>query len=112
MQNFEEFKTNSLDFNKISGQEKNFQLPDIENQFKLLLEEVEETRLALALKDKEGVLDGFIDCAVIVIGALQKLQNAGYNVNKGLLKISRNNLSKFAKDKETAIATVEYYKQQ
>lgn len=48
-----------------------------------------------ASKQAVNLLDGVCDTFVVVAGLMQKLQNAGFNVEQALLRVTDNNLSKF-----------------
>jgi len=48
-----------------------------------------------ASKQAVNLLDGVCDTFVVVAGLMQKLQNAGFDVEKALLRVTDNNLSKF-----------------
>ena len=41
------------------------------------------------------LLDGAVDVFVVVSGLLQKLQHFGFDVEKALLRVPENNMSKF-----------------
>lgn len=48
-----------------------------------------------ASKQAVNLLDGACDTFVVVAGLMQKLQNAGFDVEQALLRVTDNNLSKF-----------------
>lgn len=48
-----------------------------------------------ASKQAVNLLDGVCDTFVVVAGLMQKLQNAGFDVEQALLRVTDNNLSKF-----------------
>ena len=48
-----------------------------------------------ASKQAVNLLDGVCDTFVVVAGLMQKLQNAGFDVEQALLRVTENNLSKF-----------------
>lgn len=98
-------------FNDMAGQFKSEPLQSVNLQLDLIFEEFcDETIKAFERgcnaieydKDKQeagkqsvALLDGVCDTFVVVAGLMQKLQNAGFDVEQALLRVTENNLSKF-----------------
>jgi hypothetical protein len=82
-------------FNDIANNFHNVDLDSIALQLDLIGEEYLETVDAFDKLDRVELLDGAIDCFVVVVGLLQKLQATGYNVSEALQRVNENNLSKF-----------------
>ncbi len=95
-------------FNDISKQFEGNLQAGIDLQIDLIFEELAETISAMdeGMSDnpnanksdaETSLLDGAADVFVVVAGLLQKLQNAGFDVEKALIRVCENNLSKFPK---------------
>lgn len=106
---FEDFVKKTYQFNILSGQANKASLNDIENQLKLIQEEVDETKEALSNGDIVGVLDGLVDTLVVTLGLIQKLENIGVDVNRAMHLVADNNLSKHVDDEEIAKQTLKHY---
>lgn len=104
------FVKSCKDFNNISSESLKFDREDLQNQYRLLEEEVSELVEALEKQDKEEMLDAVIDILVIVVGLAQKLENAGYDVSKAMKKVATNNLTKHVSSEKIANESVAYYK--
>lgn len=65
------------------------------SQIEFCIEETEETYDAFQNNDAVELLDGACDMFVTVCGLLQRLEAAGFNVQKALARVNENNLSKF-----------------
>lgn len=91
----EDFKIDQDAFNEISGQAFKTTKQDIENQLKLIYEEVGETRDAIRDNNVVGILDGLVDTLYVTLGALQKLSNLGVDVNGAMRQVAEDNLKKF-----------------
>ena len=95
-----------FEFNDISKQFDKEKVTGVDLQLDLIWEEFQETLTAMDeglsesrnkdLKECEiELLDGAVDVFVVVSGLLQKLQNAGFDVETALLRVTENNMSKF-----------------
>jgi len=82
---------------------------ELQNQVKLIVEEVNETMRDAEAKDITGVLDGCVDVLVTAIGLKQQLESLGIDVNLALRLVSENNLGKFTKDHSLAEETAKKY---
>ena len=98
-------------FNDMAGQFDTDPIDGVNLQLDLIFEEFcDETIKAFergcnaiaCYKDKQeaskqavNLLDGVCDTFVVVAGLMQKLQNAGFDVEQALLRVTDNNLSKF-----------------
>lgn len=105
----EDFKIDQDAFNEISGQAFKTTKQDIENQLKLIYEEVGETREAIRDNDVVGTLDGLADTLYVTLGALQKLSNLGVDVNGAMRQVAEDNLSKFTDEEEIANNSMQDY---
>ena len=99
-------------FNDMAGQFDTNPIDGVNLQLDLIFEEFcDETIKAFergcnaiaCYKDKQeaskqavNLLDGVCDTFVVVAGLMQKLQNAGFDVEQALLRVTDNNLSKFS----------------
>lgn len=86
-------------FNNISGNLDNVDINSIDLQLSLLFEELTETIDGVETKNAVELLDGAVDCYVIVVGLLEKLQQRGFKVEDAIDRITENNMSKFPKVK-------------
>lgn len=95
-----------FEFNDISKQFDKDPVAAVDLQIDLIFEELTETISAMDaglselrnknLKECEvELLDGAVDVFVVVSGLLQKLQYFGFDVEKALLRVPENNMSKF-----------------
>lgn len=94
------------EFNDISKQFEGDPREGLDLQLDLIWEEYTETIAAMddgcsgypnidRRTAEIELLDGACDLFVVVVGLLQKLQNAGFNVQEALQRVTDNNLSKF-----------------
>ena len=105
----QDFQIDQDAFNEISGQAFKTTKQDIENQLKLIYEEVGETRDAIRDNDVVGTLDGLVDTLYVTLGALQKLSNLGVDVNGALRQVAEDNLSKFTDEEDIANNSMQDY---
>jgi hypothetical protein len=82
-------------FNNIAGNLSNVDANSLEAQIKVVVEEVKELEKAYADKDAVGLLDGVCDAFVTVVGLMQKMQSAGFDVDKAIERVCINNLEKY-----------------
>lgn len=81
-------------FNEIAGNFEGDMEELVDNQLGYVFEELCETITALENKDAVGLLDGAVDGWVTLVGLLQKLEAAGFNVAEAIRRVDENNLSK------------------
>ena len=98
----QDFQIDQDAFNEISGQAFKTTKQDIENQLKLIYEEVGETRDAIRDNNVVGTLDGLVDTLYVTLGALQKLKNLGVDTDGAMRQVAEDNLSKFTDEEEIA----------
>jgi hypothetical protein len=82
-------------FNNIAGNFENVNVESIDAQIKVVVEEVKELEKAFAEKNSVEMLDGVCDAFVTVAGLMQKMQKAGFNVNKAIERVCLNNMEKY-----------------
>jgi hypothetical protein len=82
-------------FNNIAGNFENVDAASIDAQIKVVVEEVKELEKAFAEKNSVEMLDGVCDAFVTVAGLMQKMQKAGFNVNKAIERVCLNNMEKY-----------------
>ena len=104
-------------FNELAGRfDGTITLEALGKQASLIDEELKETLHGISIGDNAEILDGIVDVAVTAIGLIHMLEASGFDVNRALEKIARNNLSKYPKaDAEgiqTLSKTIEMYEQQ
>jgi hypothetical protein len=97
-------------FNHLAGKAVVTGYEELNNQLKLIEEELKETREALDKQNKEGILDGAIDVAVTLFGFMQILENMKFDVAGASEAVATNNLTKFPVDENIAKQTVDKYK--
>lgn len=93
--NIEDHYADVYSFNNIAGNFENVDEASLAAQVKVVVEEVKELEKAFAEKNSIELLDGVCDAFVTVAGLMQKMQEAGFDVNKGLTRVCTNNLSKY-----------------
>jgi hypothetical protein len=84
-------------FNDISSNLDGNMIEKIDQQLSFIFEELTEAISGLENRDAKELLDGAVDTWVTVAGLLQKLEAAGFDVEKAMRKVDENNLSKFPK---------------
>lgn len=82
-------------FNTLAGNLTAVTMEGIDNQVSLCFEELTETIDAVEEGDAEKLLDGAVDMFVVGSGLLQKLEAAGFDVERALKRVCENNLTKF-----------------
>jgi hypothetical protein len=93
-------------FNTIAGKADNFSKEAVEQQTRLILEEVNELVNALNTNDTVEVLDAAVDIQVVLSGLFQILHKAGFDVANACQLVAENNLSKFTDSLQVAELTV------
>jgi NTP pyrophosphatase (non-canonical NTP hydrolase) len=79
--------------------------PSVDLQLSLLFEELTEAINGLESRNATELLDGAVDCYVVVVGLLEKLQQMGFKVEQAIERIGENNMSKFPKVKPGNVPT-------
>jgi hypothetical protein len=82
-------------FNDIAGNFDNVDVAAIEAQIKVVVEEITELKDAFYNKDAVGLLDGVCDGFVTLMGLIQKMNVAGFEVSEAIDRVNANNLEKF-----------------
>ena len=99
--NLQELYEDTKLFNLIAGKAKANSIGDLQNQLKLIQEELDETRAGINHADPNQVLDGAMDVAVTLFGLIAQLESLGIDVNLAAAMVAKNNLSKFIPKNET-----------
>lgn len=105
----QDFQIDQDAFNEISGQAFKTTKQDIENQLKLIYEEVGETRDAVRDNNVVGILDGLVDTLYVTLGALQKLKNLGVDTDGAMRQVAEDNLKKFVDEEMIANNSMDSY---
>jgi len=100
--NIQEAYDSVKQFNTIAGNLNNVTVESVDNQNGYIFEEVTELISGVENSDPVETLDGAVDSFVTVVGQLQKLEAAGFNVQEALARVCANNLSKFPLATESA----------
>ena len=82
-------------FNSVAGNLDNVTPESVSNQLSFIYEELVETIDALEAGDDRELLDGCADLLVTVMGLMQKLDAAGFDVGQAIARVNENNLHKF-----------------
>lgn len=96
-------------FNNIAGTSDDYSKQALENQLKLILSEVQELVDAFNGEAPINVAAEAVDVAVTTIGLLQKLNNAGIDIQEVTKRIGVKNLEKFPLDITEVNRTVSDY---
>ena len=105
----QDFQIDQDAFNEISGQAFKTTKQDIENQLKLIYEEVGETRDAIRDNNVVGILDGLVDTLYVTLGALQKLKKLGVDTDGAMRQVAEDNLKKFVDEEMIANNSMDSY---
>ena len=102
----------SLQFNAISGADKEIDESALRRQVCFVLDEVEELYNARYDNYEYGSPEGEIvkealDVLVTVVGVLQKMQNRGYDIEAAAEAVALNNLSKYPKTHAEAMQSLQ-----
>lgn len=102
----------SLQFNAISGADKEIGDMALRKQINFVVDEAEELYNARYDNDEYGEPEGEIvkealDVLVTVVGVLQKMQNRGYDIEAAAEAVGLNNLSKYPKTHEEAMQSLQ-----
>ena len=102
----------SLQFNVISGADKEIDLESLDRQLGFLLSESRELKDAISDYYISGESEGEIvkealDVLVTVVGVLQKMQNRGYDIEAAAEEVGLNNLSKYPKTHAEAMQSLQ-----
>lgn len=112
---FEDFIRDVYTFNDIANSARDIKMPsmaDLQNQFKVINEEVKELGEAIEDNNPVKILDGVVDALVTVLGLAQQLEELGYNVLSACKQVADDNLEKFVSKEEDANASVIALKEQ
>ncbi len=91
-------------FNCTAGNTEEVNKEKLEAQQKLISEEAHKEALeAFAEDDAVKLLDSCIDGLYVLLGQLQKLELAGFDVQGAMKQVQEDNLSKFTEDEDVAI---------
>lgn len=82
-------------FNALAGNLANVKRSGVDGQLSLCFEELVEAIDGLETNNSTELLDGAIDMFVTGAGLLQKLEAAGFDVQRALKRVCENNLTKF-----------------
>jgi hypothetical protein len=84
-------------FNSLAGNLTGVTSEGIDSQLTLCFEELTEAIDGHEAGNKTELLDGAVDMFVVGAGLLQKLEAAGYDVERALKRVTENNLTKYPK---------------
>ena len=102
----------SLQFNAISGADKETDIKSIDKQLGFVLDEARELKDAvnnyyLAFTEEGEIVKEALDVLVTVVGLLQKMQNRGYDIEAAANEVGANNLSKYPKQHTDAMQSLQ-----
>jgi NTP pyrophosphatase (non-canonical NTP hydrolase) len=109
--NMQDYMEDIYNFNELSGQADKLDKVNIENQIKLIEEEVKELRDAFTENDAVEVVDAVADILFVVIGLQQKLELLGCDMSLAYSIVAANNESKFPDNPQEAELTLDHYKE-
>lgn len=92
---FEEFRVDCNEFNRIAGKDSKLSIKDFKDQLKLIQSELKELEEGINNNNVEEILDGFLDVFVTNAGIGQKLEKLGVDVIGAARSVADNNYSKF-----------------
>lgn len=110
--NIRDFEEDQDKFNLISGAAYRYNKVDLNNQLLLIKEEVDEIAEGIREDNEVEILDGAVDTLFVVLGFIQKLKMAGFMTYEAMQRVAKNNLTKFPKDTETVLKSIEHYREQ
>jgi hypothetical protein len=107
----------SLEFNRISGADKETDVASIKQQALFTLDEARELVEAVGTFDLTDTQEGEIvkealDVIVCAVGVLQKMQNRGYAIESAANIVGANNLSKYPTEYQDATESLKTLAQQ
>lgn len=109
---YDGFAEQVKEFNRIAGKDGVPSKQDLLNQLKIIMEEVKETIDDLEKEDKVGILDGYTDMMVTVVGFGQMLEKLNVPIHAALYATAENNLTKFPRyNEDIVIETFNQYMQ-
>lgn len=101
----------SLQFNAISGADKEIDESALRRQVCFVVDEAEELYDAedyFSYGEPEGeIVKEALDVLVTVVGVLQKMQNRGYDIEAAAEEVGLNNLSKYPKTHAEAMQSLQ-----
>jgi NTP pyrophosphatase (non-canonical NTP hydrolase) len=105
----QDFYEDQCKFNDLSGASQKVDKEDLNNQVKLIQEELKETIDAIDVDNQVETIDGAVDLLFVTMGLLQKLSNSGYDTETAMKKVAENNLSKFPTDFKIVTESIKHY---
>lgn len=115
---FDKLYTMVQQFNMLAGLPQEFDAQSeefwkrLEQQIKVVVEEVKEMEAAVAARDLVEVLDGTVDVFVTNSGVMDILQKSGVSVYGAGYEVCANNLTKMTQNPALAKQTVVMYDEQ
>lgn len=109
---FQSFIEDVYEFNDIGDAAREVEgitLQDLKNQYKVVLEEVNELGDELEVNNPVKVLDGVVDSLVTILGMAKQLEELGFDVLGACQQVSFDNLQKFPSNEQVAFDSVEHY---
>lgn len=109
---FQQFIEEVYQFNDIAEEARDkgeTTLEDLKNQYKVVLEEVEELGDELEINNPVKVLDGVVDTLVTVLGMARQLEDLGFDVLGACQQVAFDNLMKYPLTESVAIDTQKFY---
>ena len=82
-------------FNTVAGKADGCTKEELINQLRLIEEEVSEISDGLFYNNAEEVLDGAVDTLYVLLGFIQKLEQAKFDFSRAMQITAENNLTKF-----------------
>ena len=100
-------------FNTVAGNSSKYNTEALSNQQRLVSEEAHYEALE-AFKEDNAVklLDACIDGLYVLLGQLQKLQAAGFDVHGAMQQVAEDNLSKFPTEQQVAVDSCKKYEKE
>lgn len=100
-------------FNVIASNSSKYNAEALSNQQRLVSEEAHYEALEAFREDNAvKLLDACIDGLYVLLGQLQKLQAAGFEVAASMKQVAEDNLSKFPVDAQVAIDSCKKYEKE
>lgn len=98
-----------FEFNRIAGNFISVDKQKLQNQIKLIKEELRELEEAVETDNCKETLDGINDVLVTALGFAQMLEHQNYDVHGGLSEVAENNLTKFPSTYDIVADTIKWY---
>ena len=97
----------SLQFNEISGADKETSNESLLAQKGFVVDEAIELSNAVEANDEGEIVKEALDVLVTVVGVLQKMQNRGFDIEAAAATVGLNNLSKYPKTHAEAMQSLQ-----